>query len=203
MLMQKEPDDTEDFIMAPTIALDHDSTLAATAETAFDLIDGPDHGYAYDDIETWAWGLREFGMDCYLSALWHAWTLRPLAVPPMEPNLNHTVAELRRHATVEIVTAHPDHSGISAGKQAWLADNDIEYDAFRAVEMGTSKATLGYDYYVDDKPSLPAEANKMNPDATVYLRDQPYNQDAPGDYIRVNTVAEAMADITERVRVSA
>jgi len=46
---------------APRICLDLDSTLARTCDVAFELLCGPDHDYTYSDIESWEWGLREFG----------------------------------------------------------------------------------------------------------------------------------------------
>lgn len=178
--------------MTRKLALDHDSTLAATAAVGFDLMCGPGHCYSYDDIETWDWGLERFGPHRYLSALWHAWTLRPLEVPPMEDGLAETVNLLRRQFEVHIVTTVPDHPGLAEGKQQWLDYHDIVYDDLVVVEPGLSKADMDYDVYVDDKPALPKKVNQERPDATVFLRDQPYNQDAAGDYVRVQSVADIL-----------
>jgi 5'(3')-deoxyribonucleotidase len=177
----------------PHLALDFDSVLAATQHVAFDLMLGPDHDYSYDDIEDWEWGFRQFGKNRYLSALWHAWTLRPSEIEPMEENLSQKVAALHSKYNVHIVTAHPDHPGISEGKQQWLAEHGIGHEDFVVVNM-TSKSELGYDVFIDDNPNLPPECDD---DQTVYLRDQPYNQDADGDYIRIESITEPLRAETQ------
>lgn len=173
----------------PQLALDFDSVLAGTWNVAFDLMLGPDHDYSYDDITSWGWGLNKFGEDRALSALWHAWTLRPMDVPPLEENLSQKVAALHSKYNVHIVTAHPDHPGISEGKQRWLDERGIGHEDFVVVPMNESKARLGYDVFIDDKPALPAECDSSQ---TVYLRDQPYNRAAPGDYTRIESITEAL-----------
>jgi 5'(3')-deoxyribonucleotidase len=177
------------------IALDHDSTLAATAVTALDLIHGPGHPYSYDDVLSWNWGLDKFGTARYLSALWHAWTLRPLDVPLMDDTVVYSANRLYDEHEVHIVTAHPDHMGIAEGKMEWLDYHGIQYDEFHVVPTDTTKAVLDYDIYIDDKPHLPAEVNKVSLDKQVYVYDQAYNRDAEGDYKRVFTLGEAAEDI--------
>lgn len=183
--------------MSHEIALDLDSTLAATCVTAFDLLN--ETGYSYDDIESWTWGFDEFGKARYLNSMWHAWSLRPLDVPFMEPQVPEAVDQLHDVADrVDVVTAHPDHlMGVSEGKQEWLDTHGIEYDDFITVDGG--KETLGYDVYIDDKPTLPESVNETNPEANVFLRDHPYNRDAGGEYIRVNSLREVAARLAEPV----
>lgn len=182
------------------IALDHDSTLAATNVVAAKLI-GEDYGY--EDIESWEWGLEEFGYAKFLNGLWHAWTLRPLEVPTTEPGLDITVAELRERAQVDIVSSFPNHLGIREGKLEWLEAEGIEYDNFIRADPSVSKAELDYDYYIDDKPALPEAVNEHNPEATVLLYDQRYNRDAEGEYIRVHSVADAANHIIAQEEVVA
>jgi len=183
--------------MREQIALDFDSTLAATSEVAFDLLCGEDHDYDYDSIDSWNWGFKEFGKEAFLSAQWHSWTIRPLNIRPLEPGLPQTVDKLQSNFEVDIVTAHPDHLGITDGKKSWLKDRGIEYDNFVVVELDESKADLGYDIYIDDKPTLPAEVNEANPFASTYLIDHQYNQDAGGNYTRVGSVKDARALIEQ------
>jgi 5'(3')-deoxyribonucleotidase len=173
------------------IALDFDSTLAYTAGQAFELLCGPDHGYGKESIKDWTWGFREFGKEAYLSALWHAWTIRPEGIRPMEPGLDNTIRELRENFTVDIVTAHPDHPGITEGKIDWLERQRIGYDNFEVVDTNFSKANLNYDIYIDDKPALPKQVEQHNPNADVYLIDWMYNRDVEGEYLRVGCVAKA------------
>lgn len=173
------------------VALDHDSTLAATADTALALIGEDD--YSYTDIESWDWGLETFGRLRFLDALWHTWTLRPMSVDPMEPNVDEAIADL--HALdavdrIDIVTQHPDRPGISGGKQRWLDAQDIAYDEFVHV-TDHEKGQLDYDIFIDDRPGLPESVNAMRPEATILLRDQPYNRDADGEYVRIESLFEA------------
>lgn len=179
----------------PVIAVDHDSTLAATAVVAMDLIGPEADGLGYADVESWNWGLDKFGAARYLSALWHAWTLRPLDVPLMDDTVVDTMKQLSGEYELHIVTAHPDHMGIAEGKKQWLAHYGIPYDEFHVVPTDTTKAVLDYDYYIDDKPHLPVEVNKVSSDKTVFVRDHPYNRDCEGEYIRVHTLAGVLSTL--------
>lgn len=177
------------------IALDHDSTLAATATMAFELLGAT--GYSYEDIESWGWGLEEFGETAYLNALWHTWTIRPDDVPMMERHVEDPVYKLYNHDDVDaldIVTHHPPHTGISEGKQQWLGRYSIPYDEFVAIES-SEKASMDYDVYIDDNPQLPVAVNELSPESTVYLRDQPYNRDADGEYTRIFSLSDVVDDL--------
>ena len=170
------------------VALDLDSTLAATSLTAFELLGTPE--YTYDDIESWSWGLNKFGKERYLNAMWHAWTIRPTDVPVMEAGLPETVSEMRDHATVDVVTAHPENEAISNGKKQWLDHIGIGYNDFVPVTSG--KAELGYDAYVDDKPALPGEVAEKNPEATSFVIDHQYNQNIEAPHVRVGGVSNTI-----------
>lgn len=185
-----KPAGTTDTMDKPKLAVDFDSVLSDTSSVAFDLICGPDHDYTVDDVESWTWGFDEFGKTKYLSGLWNAWTLRPLEVPMMENAIPRKMAELQEEYEVHVVTAHPDIPGISKGKREWLDHHNVPHEEFRVVEPETSKASLWYDAYIDDKPALPQE---VDDDQTVYLRDHAWNQDVIGDYIRVESITEALA----------
>jgi 5'(3')-deoxyribonucleotidase len=170
----------------PQLALDIDSTLSARDTVARDPLDAE---YGYEDVISWDWPLETFGKHSALSALWHAWTLRPMDVPPTEENLSEKVAALHSKYNVHIVTAHPDHPGITEGKQAWLDEHGIGHEDFVQVPMGESKAKLGYDVFIDDKPHLPS---RIDDTQTVYLYDQPYNEHAPGDYHRIESITDPL-----------
>lgn len=176
------------------IALDYDSTLAATALVSFDLLGQEADGYTYKDIESWSWGLDKFGTARYLSALWHVWTLRPLDVPVMDNTVVNTVKQLCDEHNVHIVTANPDHLGIKEGKQKWLAHHQIPFndEHFYQVPSNETKAKLDYDVFIDDKPHLPERVNDKNSDARVFLRDHRYNRNAAGEYTRINTLSEVL-----------
>jgi 5'(3')-deoxyribonucleotidase len=173
----------------PTLAVDFDSVLANTTEVAFNLLEGCDHNYSLDDVESWTWGFDEFGQKAYLNALWHAWTIRPLEVPAMEDHIAQKMAALHRDYEVHIVTAHPEGRGIEDGKLEWLDEHSIGFEEFHVVPNEVTKADYGYDAYVDDKPALPANAHDYQ---TVYVRDQPWNRDINGDYIRVDSIADVL-----------
>lgn len=171
------------------IAVDMDSTLAATAETAFKLIGKDAQGYSYNDFESWDWPLEEFGANRYLESIWSAWTLRPTEVPMMETFGSEIMSDLcDMWEQVDVVTAHPADRGISDGKRDWLDYCSIPYDNLVQVDMDQTKADLDYDVYIDDKPALAERVNEVRPHAQVYMYDQPYNRDAPGEYHRIGSL---------------
>lgn len=158
------------------IALDLDSTLAKTCDVAFDLLCGPDHKYDYGDILSWEWPLDEFG-ERYLHAMWFAWVLRPLDIEPWESDMADIVADISQLGEVNIVTHHdkPYNEMIDAGKKEWLAHHGIEYTEFVSVHE-RNKLELGYDVYIDDKPSLATDIDGCErDDVLLCLRNQPYN----------------------------
>jgi len=59
-----------------------------------------------------------------------------------------------------------------------LAENDIPYDNLVHFPKGMrdSKATLDYDVFIDDNPSLATEIPSQR---LMVLRDQPWNRDVP------------------------
>lgn len=177
------------------IALDHDSTLAATTSLAFELLDVDDK-YDYPDISSWEWGIQQFGKDPFLHALWHAWTIRPTDVPLMDESVPRTVNTLTDYAEVDIVTHHPSHEGISAGKKEWLLDNGIGYDDFVVVDGIEDKVDLGYDIYVDDHPELPAALEDS--DALPIVYDQLYNRDIDASHKRIDRLSDAFPIVLRR-----
>lgn len=150
------------------VALDLDSTLAATSTAAFELMD---EDYSYDDINSWSWGIDKFGKAKYLNSMWHAWTICPMKIPPMESGLYWTTKWLYDSVDqLDIVTAHPSGMlGVDEGKQNWLNKHAIVHDEYRSVDG--AKEDLDYDIYIDDKPALAENVE----DGIVLLRDQPYN----------------------------
>ncbi|MDB9247408.1 hypothetical protein PN419_00100 [Halorubrum ezzemoulense] len=177
------------------VALDVDSTLAATSETAFDLL-GVGGEYSYGDIESWTWGLDTFGEAAYLNALWHAWSIREHDIEPTEPNLRDKTAALTPLAdTLDVVTAHPQDGlmGVDEGKQRWLKRHEVFYDEYNSVEG--NKHELDYDVYIDDSPRL-AERVVEHDAGEMLLYDQPYNRDDniavdPSEYKRVWSLSDA------------
>lgn len=171
-----------------TLALDLDGTLAATHDIAFDLMLGPDHGYTYEDIESWQWGLDEFGAARFLSAIWHSWTLRVDDIRPTEPNISEKVRRLNEGYTVDVVTANPDHMGIDDGKEYWLDKHGIEYRELIHVPPAQSKGQyFEYDVFVDDKPALPSRVGNGR---EVWLKAYPYNKNVEGEYKRFDSLDE-------------
>jgi 5'(3')-deoxyribonucleotidase len=184
--------------MTSKVAVDMDSTLAATWEMAFELLEGPDHDKSYDDLEYWDWGVDEYGHPRFLNALWGAWTIRGDDIRPMESGVANVVQSLHGEYEVHIVTTHPDREGINESKQDWLDSQGIPYDDFVPVPMGESKGQYGYGYYIDDKPGF---AERVPDGSMLYLRDQRYNRHIETeDYEnveRVRTVAEAVNRIKQ------
>ena len=168
------------------IALDMDSTLAAISTAT--MAELGDEDRTYDDIETWNWVIDEYGGDTFFDQFFEIWSERPETIDPLEDNLDDTVSRLRDLGKVHLVTNQRDSDAVTEGKMQWLDSHGIEVDEFVGVEPGRSKAELNYDVYIDDKPALPGNLNGEK----MYLRDHPYNREAPGDYVRVNSVKDAL-----------
>lgn len=170
------------------VALDLDSTLAATLPTTFDLLE-TDH--TYEDVTSWSWGTDKFGTARFLNAVWHAWTIRPESIAPMEDGIRASVALISNRASqVDVVTKHPDGMlGVDDGKKRWLDKFNIPFDNY--VSTSDSKLNLDYDVYIDDNPELAQQV--ADTDATVLLRDHPYNRgiNLPAGAERVYSVRDA------------
>jgi len=184
----------------PRVCLDLDSTLARTCDVAFELVCGPDHEYSYDDIESWEWGLNEFGTDTYLNSLWHAWTLRGDEIEPFSVNPSgRTTTLYGLSSQLDVVTEHPDHiMGIDEAKQSWLDSQGIAYDNYRSLE--NSKSTYDYDIYIDDKPSLAAEL-AFDDTSTLLLYDHTYNRNVQGPCTRINSLKQAIDHVRASIDV--
>lgn len=163
-----------------------DGVLASSKEVVFDVI-GED--VEHDDMISWNWPVEQFGADTFFGGFETAWIKHWPEIRPAENGLPGTVAELHDVFDVDVVTAQPDDQSIIDGKKAWLWNYGIPFDDLVTVPTDRSKSELGYRYYIDDKPSL---TNEVGSGQTMYLRDQPYNQNATGDYHRVSSVAEVL-----------
>lgn len=177
------------------VALDLDGVLAQTYDVAFRLMDEDDE-YGYEDIEDWAWGGEMFGQARFLSAMWHAWTLRPHEIEPMEHDVSKSTSDLYELCDqLDVVSSDPGHLGVKDSKRSWLDEHDISYDRLHISPMGGTKADFDYDVYIDDNPHMPRE---LRSDQRLLLRDAPYNQEVAGDYHRVKSLPEAYSILEAR-----
>lgn len=182
------------FADSNIVAVDMDSTLAATWDVAFDLLEGPNHAKSYDDLAHWDWGVDEYGYPRFLNALWGAWTIRSDDIEPMESGLANVITRLNDEYEVHIVTAHPDRLGLDEAKEAWLDAQGIPYDKYVSHSPDFSKGGFQkYRAFIDDKPAF---VENVPRNSVLYLRTQRYNRDIDTDRYenveRVRTVAEAV-----------
>lgn len=181
------------------VALDLDGTLAQTYSVAFALM-GVDH--EYEDIESWEWGLNEFGGARFLNAMWHAWTLRPHDIKPIDDlrSVDH-IYDLADE--LDVVTADPGHLGIKESKAEWLERQEVAHDELVISPKGQSKAELyHYDVFVDDNPHL---VDQVKGDQLLLLYDAPYNQEDVsdiGNVIRVFNLWDATKEIESLLQVA-
>lgn len=177
-----------------TIAVDMDSTMAGILLTVFDRLEPPGHNLSYENVRNWGWSVERYGLEPFLAAVWASWTETPRAVPPMEDGLYDSLKAIRNHVdTLDVVTAQRENDEVTRGKITWLEYHGLSdfVDSVVPVGMDTTKAHLGYDYLVDDKPSL--VANCVDSDTQLFLRDQPYNRGVDGDHvIRVRSMAQVV-----------
>jgi 5'(3')-deoxyribonucleotidase len=153
------------------IALDVEEVIAGTF-SYFLSVHNEQHGTAYtmSDVRSWEWVESITELDTFLDILSDGWAHSSDDIPLREPNLTACVRALNDLGTLDIVTASPANSQDII---LWLDRHGIsEYNDFVHVDPTATKATLNYDYYIDDKPHL---TEKLNSDQLQYLIIRPYN----------------------------
>lgn len=107
------------------------------------------------------------------------------SIPLVEEDTPELVREINNHYDVDIVTSRMN---VRPQLVEYLDMHDIEYNDLYVVDRTESKSQLDYDVYVDDKPALAKEVDK------IFLYDQPYNrgvQEGNG-VIRVESLSEVI-----------
>lgn len=172
----------------PTLALDVESTMANTHGRMLAKYNSR-HGtdYELDDVTSWNWVGDVIDFDEFMGIMREIWANHETLMP-LETGLGDTVEELSKVFDVDIVTAH---EGVEDEMQRWFKDHRItDYNEFHSGDHTLNKAEMGYDYLIDDKPSLAAN---LSGSQVLYLRDQPYNRNVAGDgVVRVSEVADVL-----------
>lgn len=150
--------------------------------------------YTRSDIDSWEWVREEIDWVDFNRIVNTGWEDRRDEVSPMEPGLDETVAELANTPGihVDIVTAR---TGVETEMQDWLETHGITaYESFLSTTR--SKADLGYDFYIDDRPGL---ADDLGSGQLQFLIEGPHNRGARDhDLVKpVETVREAVTEILD------
>lgn len=185
------------------VALDVEGVLADTMRhflRVYNYENGTNH--SLDDVTYWGWAEDAVDFDEFMAVTERAWEERAHFINPMEMSLDESVSRLAgldSVSTLDIVTAAP---ASETAITSWLSHYGItSYDSFVAVDHTETKAALGYDAYIDDKPLL---ADQLDDEQVQYLRMQPYTQshhDHPRT-VTVPTVAKAVDAIAESTTIS-
>ena len=177
-----------------TVSLDVEGTLADAHGRLLAVYNdrhGTDHELA--DMNDWHWVREELDYDEFMSITQREWAENHGAIEPLEDGLAKAVDRLCERHTVDVVTAR---RGVEDEMQEWLDDRGMDsYRDFHSIDPSSTKATMGYDIYIDDKPGL---ADMLGDGQIQYVIRQPYNRDSrmPLDKtIPVMTVAEAAESI--------
>lgn len=135
-----------------------------------------DTTYTETDIGHWDWVVDEIGFEEFMAITDEAWREEDCGASIEAYGdvamLANALDRLRERFTVDVVTAR---TGVDDAIQAWLAERDIEYNTFHSLPHTETKAALGYDAYIDDKPGL---ADRLAADQCQYLVKQPWNRAA-------------------------
>lgn len=154
------------------VSLDMESVLAAVHPYFLTVYnDRFGTSYSREDIDGWDWVHTEVEFETFNEIVDNGWETGE--INPTAPDLHATVDWLTSQPgiTVDIVTAR---TGVETGMKNWLTDHSISvFDSFIATNQ--SKAELGYDVFIDDKPGL---ADELTGDQTQYLISQPHNKSA-------------------------
>jgi len=155
-----------------TVALDVEGTLADTHGRLLTVYNER-HGTDYDlaDVDHWDWVSEEIEYDEFMSITQREWAVNHAAIEPLEDGLAKTVDRLCERHTVDVVTAR---RGVEDEMQEWLDHRGIDsYRDFLSVDPSSTKATMGYDIYIDDKPGL---AHMLGDGQLQYVIRQPHNR---------------------------
>lgn len=185
------------------VAVDFEEVLASTHDQMLEVYnDRNGTSYSVDDIQAWEWVSEELIFEEFMGIVANLWADEPLRFQPMEEGLSSTLQELSEVATFDIVTArngdfhepHAKHNfdSTNQGMEYWLEHHGIDsHRVFKSVHPNSTKATLGYDYYVDDKPEL---ARNLGSGQHQFLVKRPWNTGVRGldSVTPVDTVAEAV-----------
>lgn len=188
--MQSESQSVPDHTTDPTvysIALDVESVLADILGyfvTQYNHIHGTD--YNKSDIDNWDWVRSEVDFDEFNRIVDMGWM--NAEIQPEEKALAESTAKIveRDNTVVDVVTAR---TGVEDEMKRWLSNLGISYNQFYSVEQ--TKATIGYDAYIDDSVPL---GGKLDTDQTQYLVVGPHNHAAKTheQTVPVNSVAHAV-----------
>ena len=177
-----------------TVSLDVECVLAHSVKRLIEVHNQRhETRYTVDKIDSWEWIPNHIGTEEFGKIVRSEWIRRPEMIEVCEPNLVEAVNRLTTIAKVNVVTSHV---GVEAEMQAWLMDHGIDdYDQFISTEE--TKAALGYDVYIDDKPYL---ADELQEDQEQYLLQWGWNRDYwdHPSAIPVSSVTEAVDLIEER-----
>ena len=177
------------------IAVDMENVLA-DPKTWFLRQYNARHGtdYRIGDVTHWDWVHDEIEFEEFMKTINEGWRRHRQHIEPVEDNLAHHFTALieSTDATVDIVTAR---TGVEDEMQSWLSDQGItRYEEFISISPFETKATLGYDYYIDDNPNL---AERLGESQLQYLVGWPWNRLAENHprTISVDHFSEAVQDI--------
>jgi len=200
------------------VAVDMDSTLAAVAPVAFERLG---YGFTYDDIDNWNVTNLPVAVSRYIDEIHNAWVYNTHAIEQMDESTVHSMHALYMHDGIdvdivtshggsndesdscdsdEIVTRQAADNAVSDGKREWCESHNIPYDNFVTVGLDEQKGQFTeYDVYIDDKPDMPDTISELNPEAEVWLYDQPYNRqlDTDAPYTRVERLQDAAIGIID------
>ena len=174
----------------PTISLDVEGVLADTHGRMIELYNER-HGtkYSPEEIDDWYWVRDEIDFSEFMEIVHTEWNENPLSFRAFESQLGQVTDNLAKLGELDIVTARPN---CEEGMKKWFDEHRITaYNQLRTVDPDISKAELGYDIYIDDKPHL---VNKISGEQILCLIRRSYNTHKDTDkdrVIRAETVHEA------------
>ena len=154
------------------IALDVDGVLADVIVSWINYNNSIRPEILKSDVTSWDFW-KKFQINRYdfyseLSACWKNWQ----SIPPTEAKLSQITKNLLNFGQVDIVTAR--EKSTDSFVKAWLDFHKISYDNYVSVIDGPFKATLDYDFFIDDSPLNASQLIKN--EKKLFLYSQPWNQ---------------------------
>lgn len=156
------------------------------------------HGTQFTRANWTFWDWSEFGLPGGDKDFWAVYDLMDethlrRAIRPTSPFAAATMKWLvQRGHFVELVTSNSPAA--AKDMQSWLFGHGLDIPV-NTIGRGVEKATLDYDLFIDDAPSLASAIRASGTDKRLLLYEQPWNVDVPSStmVIRFTDWADARA----------
>jgi 5'(3')-deoxyribonucleotidase len=205
MEMPRIRSDAEDVNGKPWIAIDVDGTLADIHTVLINIINATsERKFTVNDITNWSFEKTGLPINDkqFLELHRLMWTTKWRDIMPLVSE--GLLLELSKYYNIAIVTNRPEET--VGPLVEWLGANfpNITYKLVANI-VAHDKSEQSFSIYIDDSPSLAKKLALRNGGKVQYMRDAPWNRDAPQSpsLIRVPDTETAVRKLIQEGKVGA